>query len=416
MRYIRIRRGIDFRFGPAPEQQIRSDAAVSRVALLGADFPALRPVFCVEEGARVRAGTPLFFDRRAPTIAHVAPVAGTVREIVRGRRRMLDRIVIEREGEDSESFAVPATLDRVSLTELLAAAGAWTAFSTRPFRRTPEPGTVPGAIFATAIDTRPLSPDPTVAIGEASEAFRAGLDALCILAAGAPVFLCQARSVLLPMADGVIPVAFSGPHPAGLPSTHIHHLHPVGGGRTVWQICYDDVLSIGHLLLTGRVRTTRIISLAGPLVSSPALLRTVPGAALRELAAGSLAGRKARLLSGSPLDGRPQPFLGRFALQVSALAPPSAPRRTGTPSERLRAFLRAQPPVLIPRAAHERAAPTRILPAPFLRALGTGDTETAARLGALELCEEDMALLSHLDGVDYGGLLRRTLDDLEAAQ
>ncbi|WP_277920552.1 hypothetical protein [Rhizobium sp. YJ-22] len=43
--------------------------------------------------------------------------------------------------------------------------------------------------------------------------------------------------------------------------------------------------------------------------------------------------------------------------------------------------------------------------------------ETAAKLGALELVEEDLALLSHVDGsgTDYGALLRATLDELEEA-
>ena len=38
---------------------------------------------------------------------------------------------------------------------------------------------------------------------------------------------------------------FSGPHPAGLPGTHIHFLDPVHPAKTVWFIGYQDVAAIG---------------------------------------------------------------------------------------------------------------------------------------------------------------------------
>jgi Na+-transporting NADH:ubiquinone oxidoreductase subunit A len=72
-------------------------------------------------------------------------------------------------------------------------------------------------------------------------------------------------------------------------------------------------------------------------------------------------------------------------------------------------------PPLIPNAAHEQAAPVGILPVPFLRALSVGDIDTAMQLGALELVEEDLALLSYVDGnkADFGAMLRSILDDIE---
>jgi Na+-transporting NADH:ubiquinone oxidoreductase subunit A len=54
----------------------------------------------------------------------------------------------------------------------------------------------------------------------------------------------------------------------------------------------------------------------------------------------------------------------------------------------------------------------------LLRALVVGDAESARALGALELEEEDLALCSFLcpSGIDYGALLRRMLERLEADQ
>ncbi len=50
--------------------------------------------------------------------------------------------------------------------------------------------------------------------------------------------------------------------------------------------------------------------------------------------------------------------------------------------------------------------------APLLRALVVGDAQAGARLGCLELAEEDLALVSFLcpGKLDYGALLRALLD------
>ncbi len=76
---------------------------------------------------------------------------------------------------------------------------------------------------------------------------------------------------------------FSGPHPAGLPGTHIHFLDPVSPNKTVWQIGYQDVIAIGYLFLTGRIMTERVVSVAGPRVGKPGLYRTRLAACLDDL-------------------------------------------------------------------------------------------------------------------------------------
>jgi Na+-transporting NADH:ubiquinone oxidoreductase subunit A len=68
----------------------------------------------------------------------------------------------------------------------------------------------------------------------------------------------------------------------------------------------------------------------------------------------------------------------------------------------------------MPTGDLERVAPPGILPVPLLRALLVGDVERARALGALELVEEDLALLSYVcpSKSDYGSLLRDVLDQL----
>jgi len=69
---------------------------------------------------------------------------------------------------------------------------------------------------------------------------------------------------------------------------------------------------------------------------------------------------------------------------------------------------------MVPTGAFERVMPLDILPTQLLRALVTGDTETARELGCLELDEEDLALCTFVETgkVDYGPILRQNLQQI----
>jgi Na+-transporting NADH:ubiquinone oxidoreductase subunit A len=81
------------------------------------------------------------------------------------------------------------------------------------------------------------------------------------------------------------------------------------------------------------------------------------------------------------------------------------------------ADVRATKRVLIPADNLESLAPPGIFPVPLMRALQVGDVDRARDLGALELVEEDLALLSQAcqSQCDYGTLLRQVLNQLEGA-
>ena len=59
--------------------------------------------------------------------------------------------------------------------------------------------------------------------------------------------------------------------------------------------------------------------------------------------------------------------------------------------------------------------PLDIIPTFLLRALITGDTDQAQKLGCLELDEEDLALCTFVcpGKVEYGSLLRQRLTEIE---
>lgn len=401
-----------------PRQVLLNARPIRSIAISGSDFPDVRPDFKVAAGDRVREGQIIFVDRKRPQIAFASPAAGVVTAINRGRRRSLDSVVIRIDHDDAESFPQPgAAATPEELRGLLLRSGLWPSFLTRPFGRIPDPDAIADAIFVTAIDTNPLAPDPAVAIARHADLFARGVDILGRLTAG-PVFVCQAPGPLFCDESGsgqITPVVISGPHPAGLPGTHIHQLAPVGNGRCVWQIGYQDVIAIGHLVSTGRLKTDRIVAIAGTGVRDPALVCLRIGASLDEALEDELQDGPARVISGPVLSGREAGYLGRYHNQITVIARNGDWPPTGGLIARVRGFLDHAPDAaIIPRETFERVLPFDILPVPLLRALSVGDVETARDLGCLELVEEDLALISHVctTGTDYGALLRDALDQL----
>lgn len=409
------RRGFNVKLAGALIAPAVEHCVPSFCAVLGDDAPDLRPEFRVAVGDKVRTGQILFVDRKTPDISFASPATGVVTEIKYGARRTLGKVVIET--ADDVPLEIPVSDsdgNRSGLSSLLLKTGLWPSFLARPFGRIPHPSTAPAAIFVTVIDTNPLAADPVMIIGPNLKLFERGVEALALLTDG-PVFVCQGPGADLVHGGGRIRVAkFEGPHPAGLPGTHIHHRMRVSAERTVWHIGYQDVVAIGDLLLNHRYRSERVISCGGPASARPCLIETRLGASLVDIARADGGADHAILLSGSALSGRKSDYLGRYHSQMTMLSLPCE-NGGGQMLDRLRRLTGHDVPrPLIPIEAFERAMPLDILPVPLLRALSVGDTETAMRLGCLELVEEDLALMSYLcpGRNDYGALLRRMLDEI----
>lgn len=439
MMRIKLRKGLDLPVSGAPTQVIESAPPPGNVALLGDDFPNVRLTPQVEVGDRVRTGQSLCTDRQHPSIRFVSSASGRVAAVHRGDTRRLASMVIEVAGQDSIEFPRVTlgdlqTWGRANITERLLEAGDWIALRTRPFGTIATPGTVPVAIFVRAMDSNPLAVDAALVLLERLDHFRAGLTALSRLTDG-PLYLCSRPGAVEPPLEieRLEAVEIDGPHPAGLVGTHVHRVLPASPDRRVWYVGYQDVLAIGHLFLEGRPDPSRVVSLAGPDIRNPRLLRTAIGASTEELVAGELKIDPCRIISGSLLSGRiaahPGAFLGRYHEQLCALREPLAkPSRAWWVHgwKRLRRVpiggaipawssdSQSDSHAFFPLDLFDRVFPLRLPLSPLLRALVAGDVRSAATFGALELEEEDLALCSFLcpAKLEYGPLLRKVLDQL----
>ncbi len=442
---IKITKGLDLPIQGAPQQSIQDGNSVTRVAILGEEYIGMRPTMHVQEGDKVKKGQILFEDKKNPGVKFTAPAAGNVVEINRGAKRVLQSIVIQLEGDESEVFAKYsstelASLDVAKVQENLVNSGMWTAFRTRPYSKSPTLDSKPNSIFVSVMDTNPLAADPQIIIAERSEDFVNGLQVISRLTDG-KVFVNKASGA--DIATGNAPVEvneFSGVHPAGLVGTHIHHLDAVGQSKKVWHVGYQDVLAIGSLFTTGELDNRKVVSLGGPEAKKPRLLRTLLGADITELTANEANAGDMRMLSGSVLQGNHahgvHGYLGRFHNQVSILREGREKELFGWMKPGVnqhsvtRAYLGHLSPKklfgmttttngsdrsMVPIGNYERIMPLDILPTLLLRDMISGDTDGAQSLGCLELDEEDLALCTYVcpGKYNYGPILRDCLEQIE---
>ena len=92
---IRTKRGLDLPISGNPDQTIDQGPQFDSVALVGYDYPGLKPTMEVSVGDRVRTGQLLFTDKKTPGVKYTSPGAGTISAINRGARRVFQSIVIE---------------------------------------------------------------------------------------------------------------------------------------------------------------------------------------------------------------------------------------------------------------------------------------------------------------------------------
>ena len=442
---ITIKKGLDLPIAGTPSQVINDGKSITKVALLGEEYVGMRPTMHARVGDEVKKGQVLFADKKNPGVVFTSPASGKVIEVNRGAKRVLQSVVIEVAGNEQITFNSYeanqlTSLDRETVKAQLVESGAWTALRTRPFSKVPAVDSETQAIFVTAMDTNPLAAEPELIINEQSDAFVAGLDLLSTLTNG-KVYVCK-KGTSLPRSaqSNVEEHVFDGPHPAGLAGTHMHYLYPVNAENVAWSINYQDVIAFGKLFLTGEIYSERVVSLAGPVVNNPRLVRTQLGASLEELTDSELMPGEVRVISGSVLTGTEatdsHAYLGRYHQQVSVLsegrdkelfgwAMPGKNKFSITRSY-LGHFFKGQlfnmttttngsDRSMVPIGNYERVMPLDMEPTLLLRDLCAGDVDSAQALGALELDEEDVALCTFVcpGKYEYGQLLRECLDKIE---
>ena len=420
MNYV-ITKGLDLKLsGNAQDSNLAFDVP-RPFYIRPSDFRWLTPKLLVQVGDSVRVGTPLFCDKKDERVVIVSPVEGSVSEIVRGEKRVVEALVIDRCPDVNAvamvEFSEPT--DGQAVRNLLLQYGLWPCLRQRPFSVIPSPDAMPKAVFVSCFDSNPLAPDFNVLMRDKEEVFLYGLQMLQRVSGDAPMHLCVREGVdnqLFEKAENVQKHYFSGPHPAGNVGTHIHYVDPLDKGETVWYVDPQEVARIGEFFREHRLSFAKIAALTGPAASQTGYFTTLCGADLSALLKEELGADNKRVISGSVLSGNKLdkfPVLGFYDRQITVVDEGGerefigwllpgfrkwslsrtflawiTPKRTYKVNTSLHGGRRA----IVLTDVYDKVFPLDLMPLQLLKACEIKDIEQMEALGIYEVDDEDFAL------------------------
>ncbi len=143
---IRIKKGLNINLVGAAEPTTTKAALSNVYAINLSDFHGLTPKMIVKEGAEVKAGEALFFNKKVENMMFVSPVSGELIEIERGaRRRILNIKILADKTQEQLTHKIP-DLAKASAAEIkgfLLQTGCWPFIKQRPYDLIANPGDNP---------------------------------------------------------------------------------------------------------------------------------------------------------------------------------------------------------------------------------------------------------------------------------
>ena len=381
-----------------PQESLAEAPLASEYALSPLDFEGVTPKLLVKEGDKVKAGTPLFFNKANERILFTSPVSGTVAAVNRGEKRKILSVTVTPDAtQEYEELAKPdlKSASREQIVELL-------------------------------LRSAPLAPDYNYVLKAEQKNLQTGIDVMRKLTAGKVHLSVRAKAEgQMPSLRGAEMHTFAGKHPVGNVGVQIHHIDPVNKGEVVWTVNVQDLAIIGRLFNEGRVDMTKIIAVTGSEIEKPQYVRIVGGAKVDSVVKGNVKPQKEgdsiRFISGNVLTGTktsPDGFMGFYANQLTAIPEGDKYELLGWAMPRFKKFSvsRAYFSLLCPKKAYdldtnmnggerpfvvtglyEQYLPMDIYPMYLLKACLAGDIDKMENLGIYEVTEEDFALCEFVD-------------------
>ncbi len=443
---IRIKKGLNINLIGAAEPTT-SKAVPSNVYSLNLlDFHGLTPKLIVREGAEVKAGEALFYNKDYRPMVFASPVSGEVVEIQRGPRRRILSLRILADKEQKPLAHQPLDLkkaDAAAVREFLLKTGCWPFLKQRPYDLIADPDSRPKAIFVSACITAPLAADINYTLKGKEKELQAALSALAKLTPG-KVHVSIGAGADSPFAglQGIELHRISGPHPAGLVGTQINHIDPINKGERVWTVSPQDLVIIGEALLTGIYNAERVVALAGGSIKNPKYYTTRIGAEISTfLYASGVNEKNFRVINGDVLTGRktrPDGYLGFYNNTVTAIpegddyeffgwTKPVFNKISTTraltfswlhPNKKynLNTNTNGEHRAFVVTGQYEQVFPLDIYPLQLLKACMVGDLDEMEQLGLYEVIPEDFSLTEFvcISKQPHQEIIRKGLDLLHS--
>jgi len=438
---IKIKKGLNIKLKGRAQNKLSSINRSKIFAIDPSNFHGIIPKMIVKVGDKVQVGDAVFYAKQNEQIKFTSPVSGVIKEIVRGAKRKILKVLITADESDSfNDFGVktPDNLTALQVKEILLESGCWAFINQRPYDIIANPSESPKAIFVSAYATAPLAASHSYALSGKEKEFQVGIDALSTLTEG-KVHLSvdgSSSSFLNDMNNATIH-RINGNHPAGNVGVQISKIDPINSGDRVWVVNPQDVAAIGNLFLTGKIDPERIIALAGSQVSDPQYYKVTQGTKIIDIVKGKLKDRKSRIISGNPLTGTSvsindsigfyddvvtvlpegdhysffgwMPFFGNNKFSMS---------RTFfsflTPNKEfdLDTNLNGEERAFVITGEMEKVMPIDVYPMQLLKATMVEDIEKMENLGIYEVAPEDFALVDFVSTskIEAQDIIRQGLD------
>lgn len=432
-KFIKLKKGFTINLAGKAAPKVVEPEQPETFVIKPADFHGIYlPKVVVKEGDSVKAGTPLFHDKKHENILFTSPVSGEIVEVKRGEKRKLLEIKIladkKVEFESFPKFSVSdiANLPVQEIKNQILKSGIWPSFVQRPYGVVADPTATPKAIHISAFDTHPLAPDYNILFKGQDHAFQVGVDVLKKLTSGTVHVNTHATSELstvFSQVKGAEVNKFSGQHPVGCVGVQIHHIDPINKGDIVWTITPLGVIQIGKLFTQGIYDASKLVAVTGSEVKNPQYYKTYTGASVKKFLDNNLNNDHVRVISGNPLTGTSvgkDGHIGFFDQQVSVLPEGDYYEFVGwiTPGARKLSFHRSiglfsflspnkervvdtnthgEPRAFVQSGVFEQVTPMDILPTHLLKSILAEDIDEMEALGIYEVIEEDLALCEFVD-------------------
>lgn len=427
---IKIKRGLNIPINGRAAEMIASSNRPKEFALIPDNYHGITPKMLLKAGDKVKAGTPVFYEKKFPGMHFVSPVSGVIKAVNRGERRKIMSIIIESDDQMTfEDYGKPDynSMNAEEIITLLQKAGIWAYVKQRPYDVIADPGKLPKAVFISTFDTAPLAPNNDYVIGGQMTDIQTAVNVLAKIAKVHIGIRADKKTPFAYLKNAEI-TAFAGPHPAGNVGIQINKISPINKGEVVWTINPQDLVYIGRLFNKGVVDLSRTIAFTGPCVKSPQYYRTLPGANIEPILQGNKISSYTthRFISGNVLTGiriRGNGWLDPYATQITVVEEGNSIHEIlgwGTP--RFRTFSASRTSfsfiletkfikklfgnirykwdtrllggrrAMIISGEYERVLPMDIYPEFLFKAMITQNLEKMEALGAYEIAPEDVAL------------------------
>lgn len=422
-RDIRLRKGADLKLAGKAEKKVNAKSKSDFYAIQPSDFFSLIPKLIVKEGDEVSKGSPVFYDKKNPSINFASPVSGILTNINRGAKRKIESIVIEQNGEREIKHKIPKDLDRANIIDLLSKSGCWPFIRQRPYNIIANPLDIPKSILISCFTSAPLDVDFDFILKNNSKDFQLGIDIIAkLIDSNVILTVAHDSDGFFKNIENVEIVNVSGPHPSANPSVQIQKLSPINMGEKVWVIRPEDVVNIGLFFSTGVYQAQRTIAFAGSSIKKPQYFKTKIGAQIKPLIkiTGLNSKSQNRFINGDVLSGSitsSDGFLGFYNNLLSVIPEGNKYRMFGwlpfidnsilslsrtslswlfSKNESvIDTNINGEERAIVVTGEMEKVFPMDIYPMQLLKVCMTGDIEKMESFGIYEVVPEDFGLIDY---------------------